>query len=196
MIAGPGMARWNPIRRLLEDGVVTAHVFVDEVKDGGYLIAAAAVLPGEVATARKKIRSLVLAGQRHLHFHKERDSRRKQILDVIDELAPQVTIYDATGIMPKKRRRDACLQQLITDLADSGARRLILDRDDSVVEVDKKLLYRCTRQAGCPDLEYLHSRAHEEELLAVPDAVAWCWHRGGAWKKRVEPLVAAVRSLR
>lgn len=53
-------------------------LFVDESKRGGYLVTAAAVLPG----------------QRRLHFTHESDNRRKQILDVIAELHPAVTIYD------------------------------------------------------------------------------------------------------
>lgn len=62
-----------------------------------------------------------------------------------------------------------------------------------VLEADKKLLYRCVRELGCPDkLVYRHHRAHEEPLLALPDAIAWSRHRGGHWKKWVQPLVRAV----
>ena len=38
-------------------------------------------------------------------------------------------------------------------------------------------------------LQYGHLRAAEESLLALPDAVAWCWAEGGVWRQAVEPLV-------
>jgi len=34
-----------------------------------------------------------------------------------------------------------------------------------------------------------------EQLLAVPDAVAWCWVRGGEWRRRVDPVVRLVRQV-
>lgn len=76
----------------------------------------------------------------------------------------------------------------------SGASMLVLEQDDSVLDVDRKLLYRCVRELGRQDdLVYRHHRAHEEPLLALPDAIAWSWHRGGQWRKRIEPLVMAVK---
>ena len=32
-------------------------------------------------------------------------------------------------------------------------------------------------------------------LLTVPDAIAWCWARGGAWRERIQPVVRYVRVL-
>ncbi|SFR21330.1 hypothetical protein SAMN04488564_105567 [Lentzea waywayandensis] len=174
---------------------MTAHVFVDETKEKGYLVTAAALVPGDLAAARRTVRGLIMANQRRIHFHKESDQRRKQILDVVVEIAPEVTIYDGSA-HARRRQRDACLVRLVADLAGSGVSMLVLEQDDSVLEADKKLLYRCVRDLGCHDtLVYRHHRAHEEPLLALPDAVAWCWHRGGHWKKRVEPLVASLEVL-
>lgn len=171
---------------------MTAHVFVDETKEKGYLVTAAALLSGDLVAARRTVRGLIMANQRRIHFHKESDQRRKQILDVVVELAPAVTIYDGSA-HARRRQRDACLVQLITDVAAAGASMLVLEQDDSVLEADKRLLYRRVRELGCEDkLIYRHHRAHEEPLLALPDAIAWCWHRGGQWKQRVQPLVTAV----
>jgi hypothetical protein len=39
-------------------------------------------------------------------------------------------------------------------------------------------------------LLYEHLKPHEEPLLWVPDAVAWCYGNGGDWRRRVAPLVA------
>ncbi|MGQ0576507.1 MAG: hypothetical protein ACT4RN_20210 [Pseudonocardia sp.] len=86
------------------------HVFVDEVKERGYVVTAAALLSSDLAPARRIVQSLVMPRQRRLHFNKESDGRRKQIIDAIVEIAPQVSIYDATS-QPRQRQRDACLRE-------------------------------------------------------------------------------------
>jgi hypothetical protein len=64
------------------------------------------------------------------------------------------------------------------------------------MEADRRWLYQRVRKAGCTEtLEYRHLRAYEEPLLAIPDAVAWCWVKGGEWRGRVEPLVEHVREV-
>jgi len=45
----------------------------------GYLVAAAAVPPGDLAPLRSVVRGLVLPGQRRVHMKDERDSRRQEI---------------------------------------------------------------------------------------------------------------------
>ncbi len=174
---------------------MSAHVFVDETKENGYLVTAAALLPGNLAQARQTMRGLVLGKQRRIHFTKESDARRKQILDAIEGLAPAVTVYDSSR-HPRRQQRETCLHHLVGDLAAVQARMLVLETDDSLLALDKKLLYRRVRELGCADvLEYRHLRAHEEPLLMLPDAIAWCWHRGGWWRQRVRSLVADVREL-
>jgi hypothetical protein len=170
------------------------HVFVDETKEKGYLVTAAALLPGNLERARRAARSLIMPRQRRVHFTSESDARRKQILDVIEELRPQATLYDSSGY-PKRRQREACLLAVIEDLAVMQARMLVLETDDSIVELDRKLLYRRVRELGCEGLEYRHQRAHEEPLLMIPDAIAWCWSRGGPWRDRVRAMVVEVRTL-
>ena len=159
-------------------------------------MAAAAIPPESLVTARRDIRNLVLPGQRRLHFSKEGESRRKQILDVIKGLRINVVIYDASAHRSPKSARPACLVGLIADLAKTNAARVVFERDESVQEPDQKLLYELVRSQGVAgSLQYLHLRAHEECLLAVPDAVAWCWARGGNWKTAVRELVADVRMV-
>ncbi|WP_037317976.1 hypothetical protein [Amycolatopsis orientalis] len=174
---------------------MTSHVFVDESKEGGYLVTAAALFSGDLASARRAMRSLVLPGQRRLHFTHESDGRRKRILDAITELGPKVTIYDASA-HHRRRQREACLDALVENLASIGTRMLVLESDESIVELDRKTLYRSVRRHGCHEiLEYRHLRAFEEPLLAVPDALAWCWQRGGHWKTRVREMVEEIRTV-
>ena len=76
---------------------MTAHVFVDETKEAGYLVAATFLDAGRVTAARQQMAALVLPRQRRIHFKGERDDRRRQILDVIAQLGVRATIYDASG---------------------------------------------------------------------------------------------------
>jgi hypothetical protein len=133
-----------------------------------------------------------MPGQRRLHFTHESDGRRKRILDAIAELQPTATIYDGSTHQ-RRQQREACLNGLVSNLATTGTRMMVLETDESVIDLDRKLLYQATRRYGCHEtLEYRHLRAHEEPLLAIPDAIAWCWQRGGQWKLRAQEFVAGI----
>jgi hypothetical protein len=173
------------------------HVFVDETKDGAYLVAAAVVLPADLAAARRTVAGLLRPAQRRLHFTKESPARRRQIIDAVQQTGARARVYDA-GRYGKDHRsaRQACIEHLVDDCAGLHAQLLVLERDDSLMETDRRWLYERVRKAGCEQtLRYQHQRAHEEPLLAIPDAVAWCWAKGGEWKRRVQPLIENVREV-
>jgi hypothetical protein len=170
-----------------------AHIFADETKARGFLLAAAIVMPAELAPMRRKVSSLRLPRQRRLRFATERDARRKVIVRALVEAEAHVVLYDATAIQDGKRARDAAIARLADDAAKMGATRLIIERDDSVVAADRKIIRARLLQAGCHGtIAYEHQRAHEEGLLAIPDAVAWCWAKGGHWKTRATVLVSEI----
>ncbi|GAB3576079.1 hypothetical protein GCM10027445_39550 [Amycolatopsis endophytica] len=174
---------------------MSVTAFADETKASGYLLTVAALLPADLAAARQVMRGLVMPGQRRIHFFKESDRRRKQILDVIAEVRPRIALYDSSG-HHRRQQRAVCLTALLADLAARQARTLVLERDDAVLAEDRKVLYRLVRDLRCSEtLQYRHHRAHEEPLLAIPDALAWCWQRGGHWRTRVKEMDAALRVL-
>jgi hypothetical protein len=177
--------------------VSRAHVFVDETKARDYLLVAAAVMPGDMNDARKAVRALTLRGQPRLHMKKESDARRKQILAAISTLGPQVTIYRAGATYRTElERRERCIRALIADLARDGHRSLCLERDESLVSRDRQHLIEATRAHGCADsLRYSHDSATSEPLLAIPDAVAWAWAKGGDWRRRCDSLVVSVQDI-
>lgn len=73
---------------------------------------------------------------------------------------------------------------------------LVLEQDDTLLSWDNQRLIEFTREARCQDtLCYEHRRAASELLLAAPDAVAWCWAKGGDWRRRIEPIVTDVREV-
>lgn len=93
----------------------------------------------------------------------------------------------------ERERRAACLHALVIDAAQRSDAMLVLEQDDTLLSFDNQRLIEFTRAAGCRDtLRYEHQRAASEPLLAVPDAVAWCWAKGGDWRRRIEPIVTDV----
>lgn len=58
---------------------MSAHVFVDETKQSGYLLVASVVVPSDLDSVRRMLLGLVLPGQRHLRMNDENDQRRRSI---------------------------------------------------------------------------------------------------------------------
>ena len=109
---------------------MTGHVFVDESKARGYLLAAAALLPGDLDHARSVVRGLTLPGQQRLHMTKESDPRRRSILSALHGLDLTVTLYDAGRTHTHELdARAGCLRQLVTDAAAAHATLLVLEED-------------------------------------------------------------------
>jgi hypothetical protein len=175
---------------------VTAHAFVDESKARGFLLAAALIGSADLALARKQVGVLRMPRQRRIHFAKEHDSRRRKIIDALASTEVKVRIYDA-GRGDERVARRACLEALVDDLARLKVGMLVLEQDDSLIESDRRILYARVRAVGCEHtLSYEHKAAKQECLLAIPDAVAWCWAKGGEWRRRAEPLVAETYTVR
>ena len=84
----------------------------------------------------------------------------------------------------------------MADLAELPAHRLVIEQDDSLLRSDQETLYRAVRANGVEgQLVSAHLSPRLEPLLWIPDAVAWCWDKGGVWKDRVLPLVDEVGTL-
>lgn len=176
---------------------MTAHVFADESKERGYLLVAAVVVPDELAATRALVRGLVMKGQRRVHMTKESDPRRRKIVSALCASGIEATIYDAGRRHGSELdARAACLSQLIRDTAAAGPAVVVLEQDDSLLSWDRQRLIEITRATGCREtVRYEHRRAAAEQLLALPDAVGWCWAKGGDWRRRIAPVVTTVRRL-
>jgi hypothetical protein len=175
---------------------VRLHAFADEAKERGFTMVAALLTPTKLAPARQSIRALVMPGQRRIHFQKESNGRRKQILDTIAALGVKAIVYDGRRYAANKPARDACLARLVRDLVTLDVERLILETEDGALKSDKALIFAQLRSAGDGDaLQYAHMRAYEEGLLAIPDAIAWSWAKGGHWRARVSEIVTDVRKV-
>lgn len=170
------------------------HVFVDESKARNFLLIASVMLPAGVTAARRDVRALVLPGQRRIHMKTESDARRRVLLSKFEEFGFTATIFRA-GAAHKREldRREACLRQLVAQLAGGGDTILCLESDETLDDRDRRQLYGFARDAGCAErLRYHHARAAQEPLLAVPDVIGWAWAKGGDWRRRTDGLVVDV----
>lgn len=175
---------------------MSVHIFADESKAHGFLLAAAIVTQRDLGPLRSEVGALRLRGQRRLHFAKESDRRRKEIIRRFTALDVRALIYDATGHRDGKVARDIAIAQLTEDAVTMGAARLVLELDDSAARSDRLAISERLVKIGDLDtLRYEHCRAHQEPLLAIPDAVAWCWARGGPWRRAATSLVTNVIAL-
>lgn len=128
---------------------------------------------------------------------KESEPRRRLIADTIVRSGVTAVVVDAGRAYPHELdARAACLRGVITFAHNANATRLVLEQDDSLLSWDARRLWEITGQVGCRDtLRYSHARASDELLLAIPDAVAWCWAKGGHWRDRIRPVVTGVERV-
>lgn len=83
------------------------HVFADESKKRGLILAAAIIEQSELVRLRATLGRLRLPGQRRLHFAKESDGRRSLIIRTFVGANLRVAMYDATGKQPLPPRATA-----------------------------------------------------------------------------------------
>jgi hypothetical protein len=177
---------------------VTALIYCDETKEKGFRLAAAQISCQAVAQVRDIVTALHMPRQVRLHFTSENVQRRKQIITTFASFEDvSAIIYDASGYGEDgKAGRDAAVRQMAKRAALIPAQRIILERDDSVVDQDMAIIRAQLSAAGVEDVVGVdHLRAREDPLLAIPDAIAWCWSKGGEWQKLAEPLIADVVPL-
>jgi len=171
---------------------MSTHVFVDETKQREYTLAAIAVPTDALAQARRRMRGLLLGNQRRIHFKDEAVGRKRQILDAIRGLPLEARVYVCESGAPELRARQLCLERLVRDLAATGADRLVIETDESMLVHDRRVLFNAKAMRADAPFQYAHMRAHEEPLLWVADAVAWCWPHVTPWRPLIQPLVVDV----
>lgn len=173
------------------------HIYIDETKERGYVLVASFHIADNLSDLRKTMRGLVLRGQTRVHMAKESDPRRRAICAAICAASVNATIYDAgQRYRDPLHARSACLQAVISDTNVGEETLIVLEQDDSIIHWDRQRLIELTRAEGRREnLRYEHRRAKTELLLTVPDAIAWCWARGGHWKRRIEPVITTVKQV-
>lgn len=176
--------------QLLRALSMSRHMFVDENKSSGVLLAAAHYASHEVAETGDELRRLLLGGQERLHFTKERPARKEQILKVmLGTGARGVIIQSALDARPNMQRQH-CLSQLLVAAAALGITRLQIERDDGALDFDRRSVVKAVRSGRfSADFTYAWLRPNQEPLLWVADAFAWSWAQGGTWRRSIQDVV-------
>ncbi|MFI9007126.1 hypothetical protein ACIGNX_07850 [Actinosynnema sp. NPDC053489] len=167
------------------------HAFLDESRRGPtYLVAVVIARPRDLDPVRSALRAKVKPGQRRLHFKKEGDSRRGEIVTLLHglRLRARVFLHEHSN---DRIARQACLTAAGRHLIDIGAVRLVLESCAHQDAEDRHTLASVTRKVFA--LDYEHFRPHEDPMLWASDAIAWCYGAGGEWRRRVAGLVEDVQ---
>jgi len=167
---------------------MTSHAFIDESVRGRNYGLCATLVPGHgLAAARSHMRSLLISGQRRLHFASESPRRRKVLLQDIAKIPCQSMIHMAVG-GEQVEARAAALESLMVELVDRSVERIVLDARQGQDHRDRAVIARALGLDAGRDIQYQHLSSASEPLLWIPDAVAWSWGRGGQWRTVVEEL--------
>ncbi len=174
---------------------MSVHAFVDESQRGPYLLCAALIDPRDLAAARARLRSMLLSGQRRLHFTKERPPRRRSLLSAMSNLGVRVRLYESTE--KQETARQQVMASLLADLVALGCRRIVIESRHYIQnDKERRAIATAVRLGHAPeDLVYDHMRAHEEPLLWIADAVAWAYGARGEWRPRVAEIIDHVRRV-
>jgi hypothetical protein len=170
------------------------HGFLDESRRGTtYLVVAVFVRPRELDTIRSALRRLVKPGQRRVHFKKESDSRRRELVSRLREMGLRAgvwTVRDSDDV----HARQLCLSAAATWLHELGVTRLAIESCAHQDVRDRQTLASVLEKVDEP-FTYEHLRPAEDPLLWASDALAWCFGAGGDWRQRVQPMLDAVVRL-
>lgn len=170
-------------------------LFIDESKSKGYTMVAAVASPSDLKDLRRQLRGYLLPGQRRTHFTKESDNRKRHLLSEFNALGFQTEVFHCATTSDAVGRR-ACLRALVSYAASEGHSEMVFERDASIEQSDRQILYREVQQHGLVgSLAYTFEAPHGEPLLWVADAVAWSYAKGGDWRRRASPLISGVTLL-
>ena len=175
---------------------VSLQAFIDESRrNERYLLAVAIIHPRDLTRLRKLLRSLLLPGQKEVHFHNEKNDRRKIVLSRLVACGPLVHVYQRTCASGEERARQECLVAVVVDLTALGVARMVLDTRRERDWHDKQTIRAVLGKDAKESFIYEHVVSSLEQLLWIVDVVAWCYGAGGEWRRRVTPLVARVIDL-
>lgn len=162
-------------------------VFVDESKANSYILAATATSNRTRRDSEKALRSLLKPGQRRIHFKSESNDRRRLILANMCDLELSSYVWMVSGVADKTGR-PLCMEALARAVMKSQVRSIVIERDESLVSADRRVIAQVMREHQHADVTYSHVEPQSSPLLWVSDAVAWSVAKGGDWRRRIAPL--------
>jgi len=142
---------------------------------GAYLLAAAMLPTEDLQAARAAVRSLLLRGQRKLHWRDENEQRRKLLTAAVADIeALHLVVVRVDLQASSERRRRLCLRRLLCELDAAGVAQVHLEaREARQNGRDLQLLGALrAQQAIGPTIRMHHQPGPSEPLLWMPDLVA------------------------
>jgi hypothetical protein len=141
---------------------VAYHVFVDESVRKQYLLCAVWIDLHHVNTTRRALRAMCRPGQRRLHFSKEQDGRRRELLATLATFPIHASLFLAAGHPVDARQR--CIQAFVRD----AVQKFPMRRADRIVfecrrppedDWDRRVIYKELRWTlSCPTSIYTRTR--------------------------------------
>lgn len=172
------------------------QAFADESLKGGFRFAVVVLRSQDVDAARRAARAIAHPGTARFHAVHENPAQKRGALRVLASVPVGVLIVESASGASRRHDRRNALSVLTQWCVLNEVSRLVLERDDSHVHADRRLLRET--MAGLPDdqrMGYYHLRSREEPLLWFADLIAWCWSRGGEWRDFVLALEPQVLSV-
>lgn len=171
-------------------------LLIDESKAKNYILCVVTINADLAPAARTIVNRSRKKGQRQVHFVKESSSNKRKILQNFAQVDSRVTFFSISG-QSENFSRSACIGALIDSLNPQDKYSLVFDCDESQVNYDKRNLSEAISRRNLEiAVEYRHEEPHKECLLWLPDALAWCFARGGNWNLSLENFnVEAINVL-
>ena len=157
--------------------------YIDESKDKQYLFVLNVVSPKSLPMLRKALAGQLLAGQRSIHFRKESSRRRIKLIRILLSLDFRLIVFK-TNRSPPSEARNSLIQVVCENTKKFAITDLVFELDQLSLESDITQLNKLR-----PEVQWDHRQRHQEPLLWVADAVAWCVNRGGEWERLVRPMI-------
>lgn len=168
-----------------------ATLYLDESKAKNYVFIGILVPDGDAPRLRKRVSALKMPRQRSIHFVKEAESRRKKLIQEFLEIGIQA-VKISSELKDKLDAREACIRKLAKETQTLNCHSLVFERDESVITKDEAWLKSELRLLTLVEpVGFQHFSRHEEPILWVADAIAWCDSRGGDWAKKVQSMIVA-----
>jgi len=171
---------------------MTAQVFIDEsYRKSKYLLIAVFISSSDVNTLRHSLRRVTEKPGQAVHMTKASNQLRLRLGSLIVEQRMDCLVIEHRNPgSTQLAARIACLRKLCVQSRVQTASHMTLDSSTSA-ERDCRIFEEHRRQYQSHFPIYQHTPSRNEPLLWVPDAIGWCWGRGGSWKQLIERCVTS-----
>ncbi len=153
-------------------------LYLDECKQHPFLLVGYLLPQVESQKIRKELSKLRMPGQRSIHFKLESPRRRREIVSVLNTMKCEVFVVKC---FQRKSPRSHAIKTL---LERKPFKSFVFELDETTRFKDHQQ-FRGYENSRTWD----HKMRHEEPLLWVADAVAWCVNRGGEWERMVRAMI-------